>query len=101
MIRAQPKIIWGLRMRGLAEVVPIQDIVCSGLGAVERLDGNLFRFWLYVQQTNDDGAKEKIIVSKIVAPVSAVPDAILKMIAALGGAPVGMISMVSETELTH
>jgi hypothetical protein len=73
-------------MRDLIEIVPIQDILCSGIGAIERLDGNLFRFWLYVLQTCDDtGAKEMVLTAKIVAPASAVPDAILKMVAALAG----------------
>jgi hypothetical protein len=72
-----------LSMRGLSEVVPIIDTICSGLAAVERLDGNLLRFWLYVQQTNDEGSQEKIVVSKIVVPATAVPDAVMRMLGAL------------------
>lgn len=69
-------------MRGLQEVVPVQDVVCSGLGAIERLAGNLYRFWFYVEETNDEGGMDKRVVGKLVMPASSVPDAILSTIAA-------------------
>lgn len=73
-------------MRGLHEIVPVQDTVCSGLGAIERLGGNLYRFWFYVEQTDDEtGGMERIVVTKLVAPASAVPDAVLQTIAAMTG----------------
>ena len=84
-------------MRGLNENVPIQDIFCSGLGAIEKIEGNCFRFYLYVSQVVDDGdAKEKIVVAKIIAPASAIPDAVLQMIAAIGDRAVSMIPMVAD-----
>ena len=85
-------------MRGLTEIVPLQDIVCSGLGAIEHLDGNLLRFWLYVQQTADDGNKEKIVVVKLVMAASTLPDAIMKSIAALNGA---LVRDQLGTEVAH
>lgn len=83
-------------MRGLNETIPIQDIFVSGLGAIERLEGNCLRFHLYVTQAADDGAPEKIVIAKIVAPACAVPDAILQMIAAIGDKAAQMIPMVGE-----
>jgi len=71
-------------MRGLQEIVPIQDTLCSGIGAIERLEGDLFRFWMYVSQASEDaGAREKVLVAKIVISKSAIPDAILQTIAAI------------------
>jgi len=67
----------------MQEIVPIQDIVCSGLGRVERLSGGLLRFWLYIEQDDGEGAGN-IVVAKIIAPVSAVPSAVLQMIEAIG-----------------
>jgi len=84
-------------MRGLLEIVPIQDTLCSGIGAIERLDGNLLRLWLYVSQTTEDGeAPEKIVVAKIVAPASAVPDAILQMVASVSGGAAGLVPFVAD-----
>jgi hypothetical protein len=70
-------------MRGLNEIVPVQDTVCSGLGAIERIGGGMYRFWFYIEQTDDDGQVEKIVVSKLVAPASAVPPAVLQIYGAL------------------
>lgn len=84
-------------MRELHENIPIQDIFCSGLGAIERLEGGCLRFYLYVSQVTDEGGQEKLVVAKFVAPASAVPDAVLQMIAAIGdkSAP-KMIPMVAD-----
>jgi hypothetical protein len=71
-------------MRGLNENVPIQDTFCSGIGAIEPLEGGMLRFWLYVLQTPADGGDpEKVVVAKIVVPKSAVSDAILQMVASI------------------
>jgi hypothetical protein len=86
-------------MRGLHENVPIQDVFCSGIGAIERIEGNCLRFYLYVTQVSDDGAAEKLVVAKIVAPASAVPDAVLQMITAIGDRAVQLVPMV--TDLMH
>lgn len=86
-----------MNMRGLLEVVPIQDTFCSGIGAIEHLDGNMLRIWLYVLQTPEDGeAKEKVVVAKIVAPSSAVPDAVLQMVAAIHDRAVSLVPLVGD-----
>ena len=66
-------------MRGLNEIVPIQDVFASGLGAIERLDGGLYRLWFYVLQTEDD-RKEKIVVAKVVTPAT---DAVMRLAASI------------------
>jgi hypothetical protein len=87
-------------MRGINENAAIQDIFCSGLGAIERIEGNCFRFYLYVSQMRDDAnAQEKVLVAKIILPASAVPDAVLKTITAIGDPATKTIPMVPE--LTH
>lgn len=84
-------------MRDLHEIVPIQDVFCSGLGAVERLDGDMLRFWLYVLQTPEDGGpKEKVVVAKIIAPASAVPDAVLKMVGAISDRAKNLMPLVGD-----
>lgn len=83
-------------MRGINENVPIIDTYCSGLGAIEHLPGGDLRFYLYVSQCTDNGERERVLVAKIIAPASAVPDAVLKMIAAMGEKAVSMIPMVAE-----
>jgi hypothetical protein len=85
-------------MRGMHEVTPIQDIFCSGIGAIEHIGGNCLRFYLYVSQTPEsgDGPQEKVVVAKIVAPISAVPEAILQMIAAVGDHAVQVIPMIGD-----
>jgi hypothetical protein len=61
-------------MRGLNEPTQIQDIFCSGIGAIERLEGNCFRFHLYVAQRSGDGEREeKVVVAKIVVPAAGIP----------------------------
>ena len=73
-------------MRGLNENAPVPDIFCSGLGAIERLEGNCLRLYFYVSQTAEDGSnrRDKIVVARLVVPASAVPIAVLQMIAAAG-----------------
>jgi hypothetical protein len=90
----------GGKMNGLSEIVPVQDIFCSGLGAIEKLEGGNFRIYLYVTQGGDVGQpREKILVAKIIAPASAIPDAVFQMIAAISGRTAGMIPVA--TELVH
>lgn len=85
-------------MRGLNEIVPISDVFVSGIGAIEKLDGNMLRFWLYVLQAPEDGGPpEKIVVSKVVAPASAVPEAIFQMVAAISGsAAASLVPLITD-----
>ena len=83
-------------MRGLSEIIPIQDIFASGLGAIERLEGNCFRFHLYVSQEIDEGRPGKVVVARIVVPASAIPDAILQMIEAIGDRGASIVPLLGE-----
>lgn len=85
-------------MRGLQEIVPIQDTLCSGIGAIEKLEGDLFRFWMYVTQTGEEanGAREKVLVAKIVMAKATIPDAILQTIAAVTDRETIAAPMVAE-----
>ena len=77
----------------LLESVPIPDIFCSGVGAIEEIDGCL-RFYLYVsQQSPNGGEPEKIVVAKIVTSATLVSREMIRLLALAGakficGAPV-------------
>lgn len=71
-------------MNQMVELIPIQDVFCSGLGKIEHLEGNLLRFVLYTAQSCADGTIEKVIVAKLVMSVCVLPDAIMMATAALG-----------------
>ena|SRR5215468_5493382 len=60
-------------MRGMVEHIAVQDIFCSGIGAIERLDGNLLRVWLYASQMSESDTQEKVLVAKIVVSMAHVP----------------------------
>jgi hypothetical protein len=84
-------------MRGLNENIPVQDIFCSGLGAIERLEGNCLRLYFYVSQANYEGtARERQVVAKLIVPTSAVPEAVLKMLSAAGTETAQIIPLVPE-----
>lgn len=59
----------------------VADTFVSGLGEVEPIGGDCFRFTFYVRQ-HIAGREELVVVAKLVAPASAVPEAL--MIAAQG-----------------
>jgi hypothetical protein len=74
-------------MRGLNENIPIQDIFCSGLGAIELLEGGCVRFYLYVSQMADAGEEtDRVVAARIVMPLEAVPDAVQRTINATAAA---------------
>lgn len=88
-------------MQGLHEPMPVADTFCSGLGEVENVGGGCLRFYMYVlQQPPGGGEPEKIVVAKIIMPLSAVPDAIVKTILAVGGATLKLPARLAET-LVH
>jgi hypothetical protein len=63
----------------MVEVYAVQDTFTSGLGQVDILPGGFARFVLYVERRYvEEGVVENQIVARIVMPLSAVPDAILK-----------------------
>ncbi len=88
-------------MRGLNEIVPISDIFCSGLGAVERIEGNNLRLYFYVTQATYEGeTKERVVVAKLVVPASSVPDALMRLVEKVEAAGLSAtIALVPE--LTH
>lgn len=59
----------------LVEPFAVIDIFVTGVAAVEMLKGNLIRFIHYVEQTNEDGELEHIVVAKIVMPMESVAEA--------------------------
>lgn len=83
-------------MRGLMEVVPIQDTFCSGLGAIEKLEGGSLRFYFYATQEDDDGIKEKVVVAKLIMHSSVVPDGIMQTLAALSPRGGSIIPLVPD-----
>lgn len=54
----------------------VTDTFVSGLGSVEPIGGNCFRFTFYVRQFIA-GHEELVAVAKLIAPAEAVPEAIL------------------------
>jgi hypothetical protein len=69
-------------MRGLIENGLVQDVFCSGLGAVEILEGNCLRLYFYASQAINSEKQEKLVVARLIVPTSAVPDTVLRMITA-------------------
>jgi hypothetical protein len=69
-------------MRGLIENGLVQDVFCSGLGAVEILEGNCLRLYFYTSQATNSEKQEKLVVARLIVPTSAVPDTVLRMITA-------------------
>lgn len=59
----------------LVEPFAVIDIFVSGVAAVEILKGNLIRFIHCVDQTNEAGEIEHIVVAKIVMPLESVDEA--------------------------
>jgi hypothetical protein len=85
-------------MRGMHEAAPVPDVFVSGLGAIEKVGGNCLRFYLYTLQTPDgsDGPQEKVIVAKLIVPVTAIPDAVMQMIAVVGNQAIQLIPLVGD-----
>lgn len=69
-------------------------IYCAGLERIEDAGGGNLRFCLFELR---DGAHE--IVAEIVAPTSAVPDAVMKMLAALSLAKSGFAKAFALLDL--
>lgn len=61
----------------------------------------MYRFWFYIEQSDDDGHVDKLVVSKLIIPQSAIPEGILKTIAALSTAGSSVVPLASIPELAH
>jgi hypothetical protein len=62
-------------------VVP--DVFVSGLGEIEDLGGGCFRFTFYAKHHGEAG-DEMVIVAKLIAPMEAIPPALLMAAKAIG-----------------
>jgi len=80
----------------LVENVPIQDTFISGLGEVEKLGGDCYRFTFYVVHQVGEADPERIVVAKLIAHASCVPDAIMKTVSAIGGKTMRMLPELAE-----
>jgi hypothetical protein len=67
----------------LSEPGVVPDVFVSGLGAVEDLGGGCFRFTFYARHKDKDG-EEMIVVAKLIAPMEAIPPAIIMAGRAIG-----------------
>lgn len=67
----------------LTDTGRVPDIFVSGLGEVEDLGGGCFRFVFYARHKGDNG-EEMVIVAKLVAPMEAVPPAVIMAAKAVG-----------------
>ncbi len=85
----------------MVELGQVPEIFCSGLGKIENVGGGCLRFYLYVTQAPiDGGAPEQVLVAKLIAPMSAVPDAVLQMMAAVGERAGRALDLVAD-KLVH
>lgn len=84
-------------MRGLQEVVPIQDTLVHGIGAIEHLEGGLIRFWLYVLQETEDATDpaEKVVVAKIVGPTTGLAEALQQIVGSIAPRALSMVPLVT------
>lgn len=67
----------------LADKYRIQDTFVSGLGEVEDIGGRCYRLSFYSTQCIE-GREEAVVVAKLVAPMEAVPPAIMLAAKAVG-----------------
>jgi hypothetical protein len=90
-------------MSELVEPVPAPEIFTSGLAKIEDIGGGCLRFYLYVMQApiDGEGPADRVVVAKIVAPASAVPDAVMKMLASIGRAVGGAVVELMPSGLPH
>ena len=61
----------------------VLDTFVSGLGEIEGLGGGCFRFTFYAKH-HCEGADEMVVVAKLIAPMEAVPPALLMAAKAIG-----------------
>lgn len=67
----------------MIEAFGVSDIFVSGLGEVEDLGGNCYRFVFYSKQ-HVGGRDEMVVVAKLVAPLEVVPPALIMAAKAIG-----------------
>lgn len=67
----------------LTDPLRVTDTFVSGLGEAEDLGDGCFRFTLYSTH-HVDGREQRMVVAKLIMPMSAVPPAILMAAKAVG-----------------
>jgi hypothetical protein len=55
----------------LTEPMPVPDVFCSGMAAIEHIGGGCVRLHLYVNQTGIVGQAERVVVMRAVMPLEA------------------------------
>jgi hypothetical protein len=61
--------------------VPVPDVFVSGLGEVWEIGGGCYRFVFFV---NRPGSDERAVAARLIAPLEAVPPALLMAAKAVG-----------------
>ena len=74
--------------RRLSEPTLVNDIFVTGLGDVEEISSRCYRFTFFARQHVGDH-EELIVVAKLVAPLEAVPPALIMAAKAIGFSMVG------------
>lgn len=67
----------------LVEPVPVPDIFVSGLAQVEDIGGGCLRFTFFCRRHAGTG-EEVLVAAKLIAPIEAVPPAIMLAARAIG-----------------
>lgn len=67
----------------LTEPFGVPDTFVSGLAEVEEVGGGCYRFTFFCRAKHD-GREERQVVAKLVAPMEAVPPAVMKAAKAVG-----------------
>ncbi len=71
------------KQRRLIEPYAVQDTYVSGLAEVEDIGGGNYRFTFFCREHHDDH-EEWTVVAKLIAPLEAVPPAVIKTARAVG-----------------
>lgn len=85
----------------LLEKRHVRDDIASGLGRVDLIGGGLARFVLYVENRLEDGTIEYEVIAKIVLPIDAVPDALMKASHACALTLVGTVKKLMPDATVH
>jgi hypothetical protein len=67
----------------LIEPFSVLDVFVSGLGEIENVGGGCVRFTFYTIH-HTDGVEERVVAAKIIMPIDAVPEAMLRTSKSVG-----------------
>src|SRR6185369_17216187 len=71
---------------GLTDPTCVPDVFIEGIGLIERVGENL-RITLYATRNIGDGEVERVVVSRLVAPLGFVPIGVAQLTKAARGVP--------------